>query len=271
MKKEGKNFARISVGKSREQLIEVNENFKVILLFDKEDVKHILPPVANRFEKIDIEFSNLLTKDEKDQANSINKNINRLTEIKLGENKNLNYDLNNLIVNLDKEEIQSMIYYCKENKIEDHKNYIYEKIVPTLPQDSTGGLIFDGLIDKNEEIKIIENKYNEIEKPKNINEFLEKNINSKDKFKFNIIYTFSDLSGQFDIKDEINNKIDVVMEYSIKSESNLEIILKNFYSNQDLKYKIFKIHSNSVGDINYLRTFIKSFEESYKHNADYKN
>ena len=45
--------------------------------------------------------------------------------------------------------------------IEDHKNYIYEKIVPTLPQDITGGLIFDGLIDKNEEIKIIENKYNE--------------------------------------------------------------------------------------------------------------
>ena len=177
MKKEGKNFARISVGKSREQLIEVNENFKVILLFDKEDVKHILPPVANRFEKIDIEFSNLLTKDEIEEASLINKNINRLTEIKLGENKNINYDLNNLIVNLDKEEIQSMIYYCKENKIEDHKNYIYEKIVPTLPQDITGGLIFDGLIDKNEEIKIIENKFNEIEKPKNINEFLEKKIN----------------------------------------------------------------------------------------------
>ena len=84
MKKEGKNFARISVGKSREQLIEVNENFKVILLFDKEDVKHILPPVANRFEKIDIEFSNLLTKDEIEEASLINKNINRLTEIKVG-------------------------------------------------------------------------------------------------------------------------------------------------------------------------------------------
>ena len=273
IRKEGKNYARIAVGKSREQLIEVNENFKVILLFDKEDVKHILQPIASRFEKIEVEFSNLLTEEEINEADSINSTINGLTKIKLGENKSVNYDLNNLIVNLDKEEIQSMIYYCRENKdkIKDHKSYIYEKIIPTLPQDIIGGMMF-GLIEESEEIKKIEDKLGQFGRPKNINEFLEKSINSKDKFvklKFNIIYTFSDLSGQFDVKDEINNIIDVEMESSIKSESNLEIILKNFYSNKNLKYKIFKIHANSIEDIIYLRTFIKSFDEVYKYNEDY--
>ena len=61
------------------------------------------------------------------------------------------------------------------------------------------------------------------------------------------------------------------MESSIKSESNLEIILKNFYTNKNQEFKIFKIHANSVEDIIYLRTFIKSFEESYKFNFDYNN
>jgi hypothetical protein len=39
------------------------------------------------------------------EAENIEKIINRLTEIKLSEQKELNYDLNNLIVNLDLEEI----------------------------------------------------------------------------------------------------------------------------------------------------------------------
>ena len=143
------------------------------------------------------------------------------------------------------------------------KNYIYDKIIPILPQDIIGGLIFD---------LIIENKYNEIDKPNNINEFLDKSLNEENKFnKFNIIYTFSELSEQFDLKDDINNLIDIEMKSSIKSESNLEIILKNFYSNKNQEFKVFKIHANSVEDIIYLRTFIKFFEDAYKYNIDYNN
>ena len=117
IKKDGKNYSRISVGKSREQFIEVNDNFKVILLLDKEDAKKIHQPIASRFEKIEVNFSNLLTKDEIERSESIEKVINKLTKIKLDLKKPLNYDLNSLIVNLDLEEIQSMIYYCRENKI----------------------------------------------------------------------------------------------------------------------------------------------------------
>jgi hypothetical protein len=50
------------------KFIEVNENFKVILLFDKEEIKDIMQPIASRFEKIDVDFSNLLNKNEMNEA-----------------------------------------------------------------------------------------------------------------------------------------------------------------------------------------------------------
>ena len=133
LKQNGKNYARISVGKSREQFIEINENFKVILLFDKDEIKNILQPLASRFEKIEIDFSDLLKEEEISRAISIEKTINKLIQIKLSKDKQLNYDLNSLIINLDLEEIQSMIYYCKNNNLTDEKKYIYEKIIPALP------------------------------------------------------------------------------------------------------------------------------------------
>ena len=269
IKKDGKNYARISVGKSREQFIEVHDNFKAILLYDKEDVKNILQPIASRFEKIEVNFSNLLTDDEIKSAYSIEANINKLTKIKLDGKKCLNYELNNLIVNLDLEEIQSMIYYCRENNIKDKKKYIYEKITRTLPQDIIGGLVFD-LIDKNndEELKEIETIYNNIEKYNNIKEFLDNCL--KEKNKFYIIYTFSDLSGgQFDNIENFSKKIDIEMESLIKSESSLEIILKNFYSNKEQEIKVFKIQANSVENIIYLKTFIKSFEKNLKYSINY--
>ena len=133
LKQNGKNYARISAGKSREQFIEINENFKVILLFDKDEIKNILQPLASRFEKIEIDFSDLLKEEEISRAISIEKTINKLIQIKLSKDKQLNYDLNSLIINLDLEEIQSMIYYCKNNNLTDEKKYIYEKIIPALP------------------------------------------------------------------------------------------------------------------------------------------
>ena len=132
-----------------------------------------------------------------------------------------------------------------------------------MPQDIIGGLIFD-LIDKRneEELKKIETIYGEIKKFNNIKSFLNYCLNEQNKFY--IIYTFSDLSAPFYDIDNINEKIDVEMESLIKSESNLEISLKNYYSNNALEIKIFKIQSNSVGDIIYLKTFIKYFEQTYK-------
>ena len=202
-KKDGKNYSRISIGKLREQFIEVNDNFKVILLFDKEEIKTISQPTASRFEKIEVDFSNLLEKEEIKRAENISNIFNQLTKLKLKDKKKLNYDLNNLIVNLDLEEIQSMVYYCKNDKslIGDEKKYIFEKIIPALPQDIIGCFLFNELIENNNDndIKEMKSIYNKIEKNNNITDLLNDNKNIK--YKFSIIYTFSNLSEQFTIND----------------------------------------------------------------------
>ena len=260
IKKDGKNYARIAVGKSREQFIEVNEKFKVILLFDNKEIENILQPIASRFEKIEVDFSNLLTDKERHKAINYELAINRLTKIKLSEGKKLNYDLNNLIVNLDLEEIQSMIYYCRVNNIEEEK-FIYDKITPSLPQDLIGCLIFDGLLDISNELNRIKKIYDNISKYNNIKDFLKELNNSKNKYF--IIYTFSDLSEQF---NDIENNIVVEMESLIKCEDNLEIILKNFYKDEEKQILALKIQANSVEDVLYLKTFIKTFEDNYYSN-----
>ena len=58
-----------------------------------------MPPTASRFEKIKVGFDNLLKEEDIKLSNNIIKTIEHLTEIKL-ENP-LNYNLKNLIVNLD--------------------------------------------------------------------------------------------------------------------------------------------------------------------------
>ena len=97
IRKDGKNYARISVGKSREQFIEINDKFKVVLLFDEEEVKNIMQAITNRFEKIKLNFSNLLSKEQLKESEQLEKIINKLTVLKLKEE--LNYDLNSLIMN----------------------------------------------------------------------------------------------------------------------------------------------------------------------------
>ena len=226
-------------------------------------IKKISEPTASRFEKIEVDYSNLLDKDEIEKAKKIYEIIfKKLTNIKLDEDIKLNYDLNNLIVNLDLEEIQSMIYYCKSNKIEgeeEEKKYIFNNITPNLPQDIISCLKFE-LIENNNDKDIIQikNVYDNIDKYNNIENFL-KCIDALKK-KFFVIYTFSNLSEQFNIE----NNIKIELESSIKSEEDLENLLYNFYTDNNLKIFILKINGNESKNIIYLNTFIKSYEDIYK-------
>ena len=265
IQKDGKKYARISVGNSREQFIEINDNFKVILLFDSQEIEKIMQPTASRFEKIKVEFNSLLNNEEIEEAEKINKMIiNKLSNIKL--TKKLNYNLKNLIINLDEngEEIKSMFYYHKNYKKEsnDIRNYIFEKITPVLPQDIIGCLLFDDLIksDSNDDdIEKIKEIYQNNEKPNNINEFLEKC--KKSKFKFSIVYTFSSISGIFKNNDY---SIQFITVSKHKCENDFESTLNKFYRNPDTKILVLKIQSKSVKEILYLKTFINVFEEYLK-------
>jgi hypothetical protein len=54
------------------------------------------------------------------------------------------------------------------------------------------------------------------------------------------------------------------LESSIKSEEDLENLLYNFYTDNNLKIFILKINGNESKNIIYLNTFIKSYEDIYK-------
>ena len=105
----------------------------------------------NRLEKMKISFQDLLDKDKKK-----NKNLTKLIEIIDGEIKlketikkeksKFNYDLKNLLVNCNEQEVGGLVYYLYlkyANEREDNqkeieeiiKEIVYTKISNLLPQD----------------------------------------------------------------------------------------------------------------------------------------
>ena len=62
-----------------------------------------------------------------------------------------------------------MIFYCKNNE-ENTKEFLYKKLIPALPQDIIGCLIFDGFYDKdcNDKDDIM-TEYHNCDKYSNIN------------------------------------------------------------------------------------------------------
>ena len=156
-----------------------------------------------------------------------------------------------------------MLFFCKNNNESNEKKYIFEKLTPILPQDIIGCLIFEGLIDDNDDLNEIKTIYENITKYNNIIEFIEDKENFK--YKFSIIYTFSSLSEQL-----ADDKLIVQTESDLKSEKNIKkIILEEFYKDDDLEILAFKIQVKSVEEIIYLKSIINAFEESYKANNNY--
>ena len=159
-----KNYARIAIGSSTNTYSLVNDGFKCIILVDQNAIDKEEPPFLNRFEKHIISFEYLLPKKIADEADYIYSLIQDFVKMNLPDNENENekdnfklaYEIEKLLVNCDKEEVQGIVYSLykeyqnkgKDIMMQDLQDYVLEKIALTLPQDIILFMHFSGFRQK---------------------------------------------------------------------------------------------------------------------------
>ena len=217
---EGKKFARICHGNYNDQLVEIHERFKCIIMVDKKFVNKVDSPFLSRFEKTIISFDKLLDKFQKDLDLELRNNDLNLTELmkKTKEKYNLNLYLEDLLIGCKPEDIQGLIYYFSNGKnIEKEKDNIkqkiFDKIANLLPQD-----IIINLPNSNN-LKI---SYYKNERFYKLTDYLEKYNLGEINFKISIIYTFS--SSDIVIEDIELSSSQMISD--IQSEQQLEDLIQ---------------------------------------------
>lgn len=260
-KKDGKNYARICLGYYTDSLTFVHDKFKCILILDytKKD-KQIKQqePLESRFEKHFLTYHNILNKDLLTIGESIYSKIKNILKMDLDDNeKKIIYNVEELLVNFDYEEILNLIYD------ESNKNYnlnedllseiICKKLYKILPQDIIVSFIFSKEAKKSSLISILEESYynNEII---NIIDFIKIN-----KSKFSIIYTLSTINEQIN-KDEENNIL-VIKVNHIKTTKEFLKILGDYYEDNKFNVLLIKIEGKKSNKIKKLISIIKNYEK----------
>ena len=240
------------------------------------------PPFLNRFEKHIISFEYLLTIEMNKAAEDIYTLIQDLVKIHLPEEDKfkISYDINKLLVNCDKEEIQGIIYSkYRELQIQDLQDYVLEKISLTLPQDIVLLIKYSGFQQKYNIItdKII--KYYNQGEHNNLYRFIQKMENPK-----NVVYTFTNIeepllykipeTESFDTKmfGKINkNSIIYISISSLSAENELEAEIEKFYINDNKKIFVFKFNPEETDLMNYIKFFIENHIKEKNYDDEAKN
>ena len=211
--KDEKKFARICFDNFNEQLTEVCDNFRIIILENRYYINKCDLALLSRLETMVISFDKLLDNDIKKMANDIIDHFKIQSSIKSYKD-DINYSLEDLLINCGTEEIQGLVYYYtkvlkandeQENNEKQIKNLdntqieenIANKIYKILPQD----IIFI-LPDEN---NIIKKKYYDNKNIYNFKDYLDflKQEDNK-QYKISIIYTFTNIT---DTVAELNDKM----------------------------------------------------------------
>ncbi len=275
------NYARIALGDSNTQNYLVNDNFRCVVLLDKNEIDKQDPPFINRFEKHIITFEYLLNENQIKMSRQINQLLNGLIE--KGEQK-LKIDLKSQLLNCDLEEIQGIFYQLSEifkkeasnNNSKDEidlkeieideidtsshkkkneeeliefvnpnfnsfKDKIFEKIIPTLSQDIIFFAKNSNFVQKNKP---------EFEKILNIylkDEYQHKNFKSYlERINTNkhLIYTFSNI---LDSIFGLNNEMKLIKNEnygSFKKEKTRNIFVEQYNSERAIDEKIFDFYND---------------------------
>ena len=280
----GKKYSRIAMGSSNNTFSLVNDGFKVIVFVDKHMIEEEDPPFLNRFEKHIISFEVLLRKELLQEAINIYNIIQDLGRSDIKPNKmSIKYNLQRLLFNCDKEEIQGMIYikdieYQNLNnnnllKVQEIQDLVLEKISLTLSQDLILIMKYSGFKEKYMNVynKILE--FYKKGEHSNLHNFLKTMKNLK-----NVIYTFTNIqepllkniSGKFNTEmfgliDRTNIK--EIQISSLYSENELEAQLESIYLDKDNKTKIIviKFNPDETDIMNYVKFFIENYlkEKNY--------
>ena len=131
-----KKYARIAVGSNINSSSEVNEQFRCIILVDQQNLQEQEIPFLNRFEKQILSFKFLMNKEYIAIANKIYTKCQNIIVYDKEKFKLFNYNINDLLINCDIEEICGIIYSNQDKKnIIDYESLLANKISVILPQD----------------------------------------------------------------------------------------------------------------------------------------
>jgi len=269
--KDEKKFIRICLENDSEQLTEVNDKFRIIILVDKRYVNQCELAFLNRLEKMILSFDKLLDNSLRPIATSLIEELRFKNIIK--KYKKINYSLKDLMINCYNEDIQGLIYYFskesnkKENDNDDEdereekeknidedalKEKVVNKLYKILPQDIIC------ILPPNNKIRI---KYNESKTIYNFKDYIKKEYKNKEvnsRYKISIIYTFTSITNVI----EGQNTGTKFMVSVIKSENGLknlidEIKKKNEYNKQE-KENYISIHFQQTNSkiIKFISNFI---------------
>ena len=258
--KDDQKCVSICLDNFRKILTPINELFRIIILVDRESMNKAEIAFLNRFEKMKITFNELLNEEQLLLTRGIINEINLEYYIDNFKKPKVKYNLKNLLINCEKEEIEGIIYNLdieikkKKNinniNAEEIKERLYNKIINLLPQD---------IIVILPETHIIRKIYYD-KKYYNFKEYISDDENKC--FKISIMYTFSSLSS---VIRGSNNEMSFMIS-EIKNENQLinrinEIKNKNENNEKDNNIIIHFEHANS-NKIQFISNFIiKNFKE----------
>ena len=245
---QGKKFTYL--GKSQTRSL-VNDDFKVIVYLDKQNVDKEDPPFLNRFEKHLISIDKILGQKYINFSYDIYDSLKDIISFKFFDNdKVIETVLNNNLKFVEIEEIQGLIFVANKNNIKKEDDIIEDilkKIVPTFTEDMIVYMEKYGY--KLKYTKLYEKILSIYKKNYryNIYNYLEKTEN-----RLSILYTFSSIN---DIIFELNNK------FKLKKD------LINKYYKQNFNKETFKeIFISEITSINYLDKLIVDYLSDSKKN-----
>ena len=238
--KDEKKFARICFDNFNEQLTEVSDNFRIIILEDKFFINNCDLALLNRLEKMILSFSKLLDKNIKLLANNLIDEIQIESSINNYKDDDINYSLKDLSINCGKDEIQGLIYYLSKGikqkdepynnekqvkKLNDNevKEKVVNKLYKILPQDIIFILPDENIIKKKYFSKNIYNLKDYIDYIK---------LDENKQYKISIIYTYTS-----------------IVDYIVGLEEKMSFNISNITSETGFKNKIIEIKNTNENNI----------------------
>ena len=291
VKVKGKKYARIALGNRTNSFSEVNKNFRCIIIVDQDKIPNQEIPFLNRFEKQNISFKYLMSKEQIDKAKALIEKCRNLITYDEKKIRLVNYNLNDFLINCDEEEILGFVYMetqgkkvINEKEYENIENNFISKLGKLLPQDIILILLLNKRIwesnDKRkkkfyEKLLDYYNKNNH----NNIKSFLTNYESETNKI---IIYTFNNIIEPINRENlfsykikyfgrEIEQKnIKQILISSIQNEYDLETEIDKFLDNKNLKMLIIKLLPFESYTIDYLKSIIENKEMQYKNKVQEK-
>ena len=261
-----KNYARLAVGSNINSFAYVNKEFRCIVNVDIDKIGNEEPPFLNRFEKQILSLENIFDEELIKESQNIQSILNDLVIYDKNIYKRINYDLSNLLINCKLDEIQGMMYemYKIGKNKEEMIEYILSKIALTLPQDILINMRINGFMQKYSEYfnKIVD-FYGKGEHS-NFANFLKTMNNYK-----NVVYTFSNNLEKIKNINNIKNSLLGLIQAenikhininSLKSESELEGVLDDYYNEENEKICIIKFLPYEGDFMEYIKSFIENKE-----------